>query len=414
MLLALGVAASLLGVRLVSEDASDIIPFLGIMAVAFLCYFAALWLLRGSKARLSARVIIVIALLIQLAPYRGAPLWDTDAYRYHWDGKLLAEGINPFRYAPGDHALAHLRDEHWEPMDYKWVKTIYPPVTQYFLAGTYLLDQSPRRVLLLAMAFNLLCLWPLLLLMRGRRIDDKWLAIYAWNPLIAVVFTTNGHLDPISVFFLLFALYALERNRAVGAGALMALAVMAKTQMIFAAPLVLWRARWRGLAGFLALCALLVAPFLNVPLSDLAAGSGAYLGSWEFNSSIFALVQTAFGRTVASAAAAGGVGALVVWLTFRRGDILAHVPIVLGTPLVLGPTFFPWYICWVLPFACIFPNVTLPAATFLLLSTWLYTWREPVGLTARIPEFALMYATGIGEWLIRRWSSRQASPSDSP
>jgi hypothetical protein len=372
-----------------------------------------LWLLR--RGSLPARVIIIVAVLIQLAPYRGAPLWDTDAYRYHWDGKLLAEGINPFRYAPGDHALANLRDEHWEPMDYKWVKTIYPPVTQYLLAATCFLDQSPRRVLLLAMALNLLCLWPLLLLMRKRGVDEKSLAIYAWNPLIAVVLATGGHLDPISIFFLLFALYALERKRSIGAGVLTALAVMAKTQVIFVAPLILWRSRWKGVLAFVVLCAALVAPFLTVPLSDLTAGSRAYLGAWEFNSSVFALVQAAFSRTVASAFAALGVGALVIWLTFRRGDILAHVPVVLGALLVLGPTFFPWYLSWVLPFACLFPNAALPVASFLLLTTYLYTWRESVGVAARLPQFALMYGAGITEWLIRRRSNpRPASPSDSP
>jgi hypothetical protein len=417
VLLALGIAASLFGVRLLSEDLSDIIPFLGIMAVSFACYFAALWLLRGADTRLSARIIIVLAVLIQLAPYRGSPLWDTDAYRYHWDGKLLAEGINPFRYAPGDHALAHLRGEYWQPMDYKWVKTIYPPVTQYLLAGSYFLDQTPRRVLLLAIGFNLLCLWPLLLLMRRRGISEKWLALYAWNPLMAIVFATGGHLDPISIFFLLFALHFLERSRGITAGTFLALAVMAKTQMLFVAPLVLWRAKWKGLIAFVTLSAALAVPFLDVPLSDLTAGSRAYLGTWEFNSSVFALVQAAVGRTVASAVAAVGVGGLIAWLTVRRGDLLVHVPVVLGALLVLGPTFFPWYLSWVLPFACIFPNATLPVASFLLLSTWLYTWREPVGLMARIPQFALMYAAGVTEVLIRRRRSRtprQASASDTP
>lgn len=384
------------------------------MAVSFVCYFAALCLLRGGKARLSARVIIVIAVLIQLAPYRGAPLWDTDAYRYHWDGKLLAEGINPFRYAPGDHALADLRDEHWEPMDYKWIKTIYPPVTQYFLAGTYLLDQSPRRVLLLAMAFNLLCLWPLLLLMRARGVPDKWLALYAWNPLLANEFAIGGHLDPISIFFLLFALHALERKGLLGAGLLMALAVMAKTQMVFAAPLVLWRSRWRGIVAFALLCVVLAAPLLNVPLSDLTAGSRAYLESWENNSSIFAILRASFGRAVASTISGLSMAALVIWLTFRRGDILAHVPIVLAAPLLLGPTFFPWYISWVLPFGCLFPNVVMPVATFLLLAPYLFIIHKDIGFAGRIPSLALIYATGIAEWLIRRRSRPPSSPSGSP
>jgi hypothetical protein len=166
---------------------------------------------------------------------------------------------------------------------------------------------------------------------------------------------------------------------------------------------------------FLVLCAALTAPFLDVPLSDLTAGSRAYLGSWENNSSIFAILRATFGRAAAGAISGLTVAALVVWLTFRRGDILVHVPVVLAAPLLLGPTFFPWYISWVLPFGCLFPNVTMPVATYLLLAPYLFVIGDDVGFAARVPSLALIYATGIGEWLTRRRSSSSpASPSDSP
>ena len=81
------------------------------------------------------------------------------------------------------------------------------------MAATYWIDPTPRRVLVLAVVGNLLCLWPLLLLLRLHGRDDKWLAVYAWNPLLAAEFATGGHLDGLSVFLLLAALYSLERRQ---------------------------------------------------------------------------------------------------------------------------------------------------------------------------------------------------------
>jgi len=407
------VAACLSALRLLSPDTGDLPGFLAIMAAAFACYFAVLLLLRRPAMQLPAYAIVLIAALIQLAPFRGAPLYDTDAYRYHWDGKLLAHGINPFRYAPGDHALAPLRDEYWPPMQYKHVQTIYPPVAQYLLAATWFLDPTPRRVLLLAAAWNLLCLAPLLALMRRRGVDDRWLAIYAWNPLLAAEFALGGHLDPIAIFFLLCALLAVTAERRVAAGLLIALAVLAKTQMIFVAPLMLRRSGWRGLLAAVVLAGLLSAPFLGVPLSDLTAGSRAYLASWESNSSVFALLQAVIGGAAARAMGGLAVLVLVVWLSCRRGDLLVQVPVVLGALLVLGPTFFPWYVSWVLPFACLFPNVTLPVATCLLLASYLTTLDRSLGLAARVPEFALMYGVGLAE-LISRYRPHRPAPTSPP
>ena len=39
-----------------------------------------------------------------------APPHSSDVYRYVWDGRVQAHGINPYRYIPADPALARLRD----------------------------------------------------------------------------------------------------------------------------------------------------------------------------------------------------------------------------------------------------------------------------------------------------------------
>jgi len=95
---------------------------------------------------------------------------------------------------------------------------------------------------------------------------------------------------------------------------------------------------------FAIVCAALIAPFLGVPAADLIAGSRDDPGSWENNSSIFALPSAAVGDSIARVITGLGLIAIVAWLTFRRGDILAQVPIALGSALLLGPTLFPSYV----------------------------------------------------------------------
>lgn len=414
VLLGVGIAVCLVAVRFLASSPDKIPLFLVVMAAAFLCYFGALLLVRRAAAAVPAIWIVLVAAAIQLAPYRGTPLWDTDAYRYHWDGLLLAHGVNPYQYPPGDHRLARLRDHHWDRIDYKHINTIYPPVTQFLVGGSYLLDRTPRRILLLAMGFNLLCLWPLLLLMRARGVEDKWLLIYAWNPLLANEFAIGGHLDPISVFYLLSALYWLERKRPGWAGTVMGLAVMAKTQMLLAAPLLLRRTGVKGIMAFVGVCVVLMVPFVGAGRENLLSGSLAYLRQWENNSSIFALLQAALGSEPARVITGCAVLGLVAWLTWRRGDVVLHVGLVLGALLLLSPTFFPWYVSWVLPIACFYPTVTGIAVTFLLLAPYVYYYDKSLGLVMRIPEFVLLYGIAAAEYVLWRRRRARVSPPPGP
>ncbi len=414
VLFGLTAAACLVSLRFPDTRLASVPLYLAAVGAAFACYFAALLILRLKDMKLRAAWIFVVAVAIQIAPLRGLPLLDNDAYRYHWDGKLLAAGVNPYQYAPGDHAVASMRDEYWGPIGYKGIRTIYPPLTEMLLAGTYVLDPRPARVMLLAVGFNLLSLLPLLLLLRSRGIEDKWLAVYAWNPLIASEFGAAGHLDAIAIFFLLSGLCAVDLKRQWGAGSMLALAVMGKTQMLLAAPLVLWRTGWRGALAFVAVGTVMLAPFFAAGVGNVFSGHMTYLQYWEQNTGIFAVLKYFAGdigaRTVVLALMLG----LGVYLTFRPGDVALHVGVLMAALLLVGPTFFPWYSSWALPFASLFPTVTAPVATLLFLAPKLGLYSKALLVPSRVVEFGLMYLCGAVEYILwrRRLAPRvMASPA---
>ena len=61
-----------------------------------------------------------------------APYLSTDVYRYVWDGRVIAAGIDPYRYVPADPHLEALRDPDIFPEINRAnsAVTIYPPIAE--------------------------------------------------------------------------------------------------------------------------------------------------------------------------------------------------------------------------------------------------------------------------------------------
>jgi hypothetical protein len=47
---------------------------------------------------------------------------------------------------------------------------------------------------------------------------------------------------------------------------------------------------------------------------------------------------------------------LVVFRALREKDVLRYGMVVIGAGLLLAPTLYPWYVSWIIPFLCFFPN----------------------------------------------------------
>src|SRR5262249_45210884 len=79
-------------------------------------------------------IIVVVAMGLRFAVLIVEPLLSSDIYRYIWDGRVQAIGINPYRYVPADPALAGLRDAAIYPNTNRpdSAVTIYLPVAQMF------------------------------------------------------------------------------------------------------------------------------------------------------------------------------------------------------------------------------------------------------------------------------------------
>ena len=84
------------------------------------------------------------------------PYLSTDIYRYVWDGRVQAAGINPYRHVPSAPEVAHLRDAAIFPninrADY--AVTIYPPAAQAIFLAVTRLGESVVAMKLGLLAFE--------------------------------------------------------------------------------------------------------------------------------------------------------------------------------------------------------------------------------------------------------------------
>ena len=209
-------------------------------------YFLASWLVwRAPSARSTLLIVLTFAGLFRFTTLHTNVYLSTDPYRYVWDGRVQAHGINPFRYLPADPALRSLRDRKIYPHINRkqYAKTIYPPAAQWTFYILTRFRETIRSVRLTMLCFEALTVWFLILLLRDFGLPAQRVGLYAWQPLCLWEFAGGGHVDAVMLAFVALALLMHRRNRPFATGTALGLAVLAKLFPIVLLP-ALWR-RWR-------------------------------------------------------------------------------------------------------------------------------------------------------------------------
>lgn len=230
------------------------------------------------------RTVLLLGLLLRLMVATQPPLLSPDLWRYRWDGAALLSGINPYAAAPSDPRLQHLRDDSFQRIEHRDVRSVYPPFAQLLFAIWTALGGSVvvwRMLILLLEATAAVLLF---------RLSRSAAFLYATSPLVILEGLWSGHLDVIAASLLVAACFVAPR-RAAASGVLLALAAGIKIIPLAAAPAL---ARLAG-RRFLIVVALVLA----IPLAIFAAAGGVMTGlseyslRWSFNSPLFAAARSA-------------------------------------------------------------------------------------------------------------------------
>jgi hypothetical protein len=334
-----------------TQVAGQLVAFALFLPAAVLCW-------RGlAIPRIGLVLVLVFAIgfrAFAFEPGETPPL-STDVHRYAWDARVQASGVNPYRYAPRDPALAHLRDDEvWPGINLKSWRTVYPPGAEAgFLAARGTFGTGLRSTTWLFLLAEAAAVALLLLVLRREGAPLERVALYAWHPLAVSEIAANGHVDAVAVPALAGLLAAWQARRFALAGVALAVAALVKLGPALLFPALARRGGRRFLLAGAVVGVVAYLPYLSVG-ADVVGSIGRYVDRQHFGGSLWPLLSDHLGDTAARAVLALVLVAVVVVVALREHAALEQVArtalLVLGTLLLVLSYVQPWHALWLLPF----------------------------------------------------------------
>jgi hypothetical protein len=375
--------------------------FVLVFALQLAVYGYAAWqLFRGSwrqaaQGRHAVIVILLVAAVVRSVALFAPQALSTDAYRYVWDGRVQAAGINPYRFIPADPALSPLRDASIYPNINRaeYAHTIYPPTAQLAFLAIERVSDSVVGMKLGMLAFDVASIACLLALLRRKGLPAGRVLLYAWHPLPIWEFAGTGHVDAVAIAFLLVGFLAASRRAPWWAGAALAAATLVKFYPAVVAPALYRRWDWRLPVAFGLTLIVLYLPYLSVGsgvfgfLSGYASeeglrdGRGIFL--WSFLKDwchVPGQVLHYFPLLAALLLLGAALRTQRVAQTRTPGDVAAALGIASVFTLVVSP-HDPWYFTWLVPFLCF--RFTIATCWLTGACTLMYVVPDPTGLKAQ-------------------------------
>jgi hypothetical protein len=377
--------------------------------VAFALYLPAAWLCwRGLRAgRRGVVIVLAVAVLLRAVTFdpATAPPLTTDTYRYAWDARVQAAGVNPYRHSPASPELERLRDaEIWPNVNRKDWLTVYPPGAQAsFFASRAAFGSDVRATTWLFLLAEGAALALLVLVLMRLRAPPERVAIAAWHPLAVSEIAGNGHVDALALFAGAALLAAWTGRRRGLAGAAVGFGALVKLGPVLLVPAL---ARGGGRRFALAAIAAVVAGYALYSTAgrNVVGSLFRYLDREDLGSLAWWTLAPHLGREGASVLLFLAVLAIVAVVSLRAHDSVEQVArtclLVLGALLLAAAFLQPWYALWLLPFLV----VTAAPAWLWLTGTLplLYTF----GLAGSLPAWVRIaiyvpFAVLSLAWLVR-------------
>jgi hypothetical protein len=418
-----------------------------LIGVAWVAFGVGVWLLPRTAQRAGVMLVLAGAVALVVAAGFGPPRSSDDLYRYLWDGRVQAEGIDPYRYAPAAPELVELRDPYLWPSTSNWcvppgaidtqtgeplepgctlinrptVHTIYPPAAQGLFLGVELLSPPGteyRGIRLLgaaaALGTTVLLMWGL----RRTGRDPRRAALWAWCPAVALEGVADAHIDVVAAGLVGAAMLVLAglqgRRTAVGGGLLLGLAIAVKFTPIAVLPATLRRFPFTTLASVSTVVGLLYLPHL------LAVGSGVvgYLGGYAQDEGYadgrrFALLPVSGGWALALAAVVIACVTYATWRSARPEAPWHAAALSTGTLLLLTTPAYPWYALMLVVLAALGARAEWLAV---VAAGYLAQRAGDVGLapsTAQFIAYGIAGTVVVACWLLRRERPARVSPASA-
>jgi hypothetical protein len=248
--------------------------------------------------------------------------------------------------------------------------------------------------------FDVATLFVLLALLRVNRYDGWRLLIYAWNPLVIFEIAYSGHLEGLTVFWMVLACYLSATDRQMPGVAALAVSSAIKLYPALLLPALLNRGqRIKGCLAFAVTILLLYVPFLGAGRKILGflptylqnPYESFNLGLKSFMMQLLPQIDYALWSIVFLLGLA--VAGLYVFFKDKHPNLtIRYAFILLGLLVVLMPaSLHPWYVIIVIPFLCFYPAVAWLLFSCLVTLSYL-KYGSPKGI---MPAWILMLEYAI-------------------
>jgi hypothetical protein len=403
--------------------------FIVLTIVAGLLTIAATGLAERAPAARALWLIFGLGILLRAYVLAFDPLLSSDIYRYVWDGRVQAAGINPYRYIPADPALALLRDGAIFPHINRGdtAPTIYPPVAQLFFLIVTRLGDNVTMMRLGLLGCEAVTVALIILLLRRMNRPVTRVVAYLWHPLPLWEIANSGHVDALMVVLMLLGIFVALNGQALRGAALIALSVLVKP---YVAPVVaaIWRP-WDLKMPLVVIATILLCylPYLGVGWGVLGFLTKGYLTEEGISAGndlwLLSLWRLVFGEHqgdvlvyVALAALLVAFKSLSVARSYHHtvASRLADINMLLLLTLLLLSPNYPWYFLVVTPFVALcgsLPAWVVSIGALLLSEQLDWDFYIPRMLTKSILFGGLMLAWAVVAWKARmqRTAATEAS-----
>jgi alpha-1,6-mannosyltransferase len=133
-----GLVMACLGIASIPNLVESPRTFLLLFAAAFGCYLIGVRAFMDAPDRGTLAMVLGVAAAARLVLLPASPSLSTDAFRYVWDARVAAAGINPYTHAPSAPEVESLRDGVIHPrLNHPTWRTIYPPGAQLLFRAIY-------------------------------------------------------------------------------------------------------------------------------------------------------------------------------------------------------------------------------------------------------------------------------------
>jgi len=296
--------------------------------------------------------LLVCGLILRISVMFIHPTGSDDYYRYVWDGKVLANGINPYQYAPADEELSHLHSDILpEFVKFPEIKTVYPPLSLIlFYAGYLIGGETFWGIKILLLLFELLTFRGLFLILTELKLPQKNILLYALAPLLIFQLLIDAHVDGFGLPLLIFAIYFFLKKKNILSLIFIGLSICIKPLGLILIPIVFLSEK-----GIKEKVKIIIIPLVVVGLiylsfifsTNVFEALTNFTVNWTFNGFVFEILNS-FLNDNQKARLIGGIVFVIIYsaIIFSKKDFLNKIYLSVFLLFIFSPIVHQWYVVW--------------------------------------------------------------------